>query len=207
MSQYNISSWIYNLFGQKPGIFLEAGGSFPDDQSNTKFLEDNGWRGMCVEPLTSYNEAYKKIRPNTILENYALVDKDYKDETILAGIDYHGSGVLPHHTNGTLPNIKGTQHWPACPLEKLLKKHNLTQVDFFSLDTEGYEHNVLGGIDYNYTFFNVIVIEDHGKENYEWAGKTNDFSYLNDVGYIFRGFYPHPEAHHQIYTHKDFDYK
>jgi len=203
VSQYGISQWVYELFDKKPGVFLEIGGSMPDNQSNTKFLEDNGWTGLCVEPLTIYNEDYKRVRPKTILENYALVDKNYTEKTITAGIDYHCSGVTPDHTNGKLSNIREVSQWPVCQLQVLLKKHNLRHIDFFSLDTEGYEHHVLDGTDFNFTIFNLILIETHG--DYAYVNKTNDFSYLENYGYNYQGLFS--SGYHKIYTHKTFNYE
>jgi len=203
MSQCDISQWAYETFNKRPGIFLEAGSSCPIDQSNTKFLEDMGWSGMCVEPLTRHNETYTEVRPRTILENYALVGKDYDKKTITGGegTHFHCSGVTPCHTGSTRVNIRHEIEWPACQLEKLLKKHEFKNVDFFSLDTEGFEHQVLDGIDFNYTKFNLILIEYH---DYTWTNKTNDFSYLEKYGYIYRGEYPN--GHHKIYTHNTFIY-
>jgi hypothetical protein len=82
MSQHGIDQLVYNIFNQKNnGIFIEAGASKPDDQNNTAFLEAKGWTGLLVEPITDYNDIYKAIRPNSILENYALVEKTYPHST------------------------------------------------------------------------------------------------------------------------------
>ena len=180
MSQHGIDTLVYNIFNQKNnGFFIEAGASCPDDQNNTAFLEYRGWKGMLVEPIISYNETYKITRPNSILENYALVEKDYQHTTIEFGHAASGleSGVTPLHINQY-------NHYPVpcCTLDFLLRKHNITNVDFLTLDTEGYEHHVLQGIDFNYTNFKLILLEIHSYEDSS-LNNTDNFSYLCAHGY------------------------
>jgi FkbM family methyltransferase len=183
MSQYEIDKYIYDFFKGKVGVFLETGSSHPIDQSNTYRLEQSGWSGMLVEPRKDHNSDYKKIRPNSIVENYALVSKNFKDDSVKshmheAGHMYNISGI--HVGDGH--SIDGLVEWPVITLDKLLRKHQMRLIDFFSLDVEGYEHEVFEGIDFEYVKFGMIVIETH---SYEWNGRTSDFTYLNDYGYKF----------------------
>ena len=81
-SQNNIDTIILNNVSEK-GFFIEAGGSDPNDQNNTFMLEMNGWNGLIVEPKIDFNLTYQQIRPNSIVENFVLVDFEYKDKTII----------------------------------------------------------------------------------------------------------------------------
>jgi hypothetical protein len=87
----------------------------------------------------------------------------------------------------------------AIQLSKLLKKHNLTEVHFMSLDVEGYEEQVLKGVDFNEVFFHVIDLENHGQR-----GVVQDFSFLNDFGFEKVGVV---ENSHEIYVNKNSPYK
>jgi len=178
MSQHNIDRFILDFFKNFKGVYLETGSSHPTDQNNTYRLEQNGWSGLLVEPRMDHNEDYKILRPQSIVENYALVGRDYKEETIKAY----------KHEYDHMYNIPGIHDidqenytiWPVTILDTLLKKHNMRNIDFFSLDVEGYEHEVLSGIDFDFVKFGVILLEYH---DYTWNNKTNDFSYLEDYGY------------------------
>jgi FkbM family methyltransferase len=179
------------MFGEHKGFFLETGSSDPIDQNNTYSLEMNGWKGILVEPRTNHNHDYKILRPNSIVENYALVDRNFKYDTIESYS--HGAGHM-----FAIGGIHGTGYskveWKAITLDKLLKKHKIKNVDFFSLDVEGYEHEVLDGIDFEYTKFNVIIIETH---DYTWNSKSNDFSYLEKYGYSLKEYLT---PNHQVWT-------
>jgi DNA polymerase I-like protein with 3'-5' exonuclease and polymerase domains len=61
---------------------------------------------------------------------------------------------------------------------KFIKKHNIKEVEFFSLDVEGYEIEVLNGINFNDIFFHVIVVENHDQK-----GQKDDFSFLENFNF------------------------
>ena len=55
-------------------------------------------------------------------------------------------------------------------------------VDFLMIDVNGYEHEVLTGIDFGDVNFGLIGIQWH---DYNWNNKSNDFTYLGDYGYSY----------------------
>ena len=173
-SQNEIDKIILKNVGET-GFFIEAGGSDPRDQNNTELLEYRGWSGIIVEPKIDFNQLYKNIRPNSIIENYVLVSKDYKKDTI--------SGDFSHYMMGGVVNIHGLEWNPTeyncVTLDFLLKKNNINEVTFFSLDVEGYEIEVLNGINFNDVFFHILVIENHEQNGYK-----DNFDFLNEFGFI-----------------------
>lgn len=173
-AQNNIDKIIFKNIGSK-GFFIEAGGSDPTDQNNTFFLEKNGWSGIIIEPKKDFNDLYKNIRPNSVVENYVLVSFDYKNETIL--------GDFSHYMMGGVQNTHKFPNWnpseySCATLSKILDKHNISEVDFFSLDVEGYEIEVLKGINFYDVFFHVLVIENHDQKGYK-----DDFGFLTEFGF------------------------
>ena len=173
-AQSEIDKIILKNVGET-GFFVEAGGSDPRDQNNTELLEVNGWRGIIVEPKTDFNQLYQAIRPGSIVENYVLVSKDYKKDTI--------SGDFSHYMMGGVVNIHGLEWNPTeyncVTLDFLLKRNNINEVTFFSLDVEGYEIEVLNGINFNDVFFHILVIENHEQKGYK-----DNFDFLNEFGFI-----------------------
>ena len=146
---------------KKPfGIFVEAGAHNGIFQSNTKLLEKFfGWRGLLVEPSECLIRECKKNRPGSIVECCALVSN--KDVPFVYG-DFVGS--LMSSVDGNRLKNSNVHKVRACTITELLKKHSLKEVDFFSLDVEGYELEVLKGLDFNYCKPKVFLIEIYKKD-------------------------------------------
>jgi FkbM family methyltransferase len=195
-AQHNMDKFVLEFFqpellGGRLGFFLEAGGSDPIDQNNTKLLEENGWKGLCVEPMVVYNDQYKKFRPNTIVKNYALVADSYSHPTIKGDFSVrHMSGIFndPHRLQNN--------EVPAIPLSILLAQEHIMHVDFLSLDVEGYEFEVLSGIDFTKCFFKLIIVEYHTPtpDSIMHPNLLSHFSLLGEI----------PNEHHCIFINKNY---
>jgi hypothetical protein len=174
---FQMVSGFYNGF---KGTFVEIGSGHPIENSNTYFLERSGWSGMLVEPITEYNSLYKINRRSSIVENFACVEKGYDQKKI-------ESYITEPLSESNVTGIYGkesanTTKWPVSTISKLLKKHSIKLVDFLMIDVNGYEHEVLTGIDFGDANFGLIGIQWH---DYNWNNKSNDFTYLGDYGYSY----------------------
>ncbi len=59
------------------GIFVEAGANDGQTQSNTAyFARHRGWRGLLVEPIPELAARCRVARPESVVENCALVASD-----------------------------------------------------------------------------------------------------------------------------------
>ena len=182
------------------GFFIEAGANNGIDQNNTKIFEDLfGWTGLLVEPSISAYDICKQNRPNSIVINAALSSKD--DSEIVGDFDGHLmssiNGKRRNNTNN-LVTIK------TRTLTSILKEHNIKNVDFISLDVEGFEFDVLNGFDFNIWQPSYILIEINGDD------KTIIDPYLEQFGYKdirnLSDFGPHNNPLWDG-THNDFLYK
>jgi FkbM family methyltransferase len=139
------------------GVFIEAGAFDGTTQSNTKALEEQfGWTGLLFEPSPAmYGQCVKSRRSKVY--NCALVSDSYKYDYIKGDFDLnHPMSSL----NGTrLLTSTSLIEVPAKTLQSCLDECNIKHVDFFSLDVEGYELDVLNGIDWSKTSFSYILIE------------------------------------------------
>lgn len=173
-AQNNIDKIVLEIFGVNK-IFVEAGGSHPQDQNNTYLLENYGWNGIVVEPKLDFNNMYKMYRPKTILENYVLVSKKYEGDEI--------EGDFSHYMIGGVNNYHSCDTWVPTKyncktLDSLLTKNNINEIHFLSLDVEGYENEVIEGINFNNTFIHLIVVEIHN-----FDGVPTNFDYLTNYGF------------------------
>ena len=174
-SQYEQDETIYNMFfkDKKDGFFLEIGADDGIRFSNCNFFEETlGWNGIAVEARDNAFEDLKKNR-NCICEKAILSDvEEVTDFQSISGYGLGLSGIISKYDPRHLEVInKGVQHKDnkgheiiqveTTLLSKLLEKHNVTKIDFLSIDTEGSELAILKTIDFNKIFIDVITIEDN----------------------------------------------
>ena len=139
---------------KKNGIYIELGAYDGIQQSNTKFFEDNrNWTGILIEPSQKRYNSCLINRPKSLCFNYACVENN--DIKLVKGDWNH----LMSSVNGKRNNVNSNllTEAKAKTLENILDeckdyfKTNLdknleTDIDFISIDTEGYEYNVLCGL-------------------------------------------------------------
>lgn len=189
------------------GVFVEAGALDGLFMSNTKLLEDFGWNGLLIEP--SY-EACKKCLKNRKCTTVwgALVSNNYKDEKIHGDFFYNGNegkGAWSS-VNRNRAALDKAVYVPAITLSNVLRAFNVKKVDFLSLDVEGYELNVLKGLDFNEFDVKYILVEVNfhdydledmdellGKHGYKNLGCLSNFSKESNEGW---------DGSHQDYLYK-----
>lgn len=177
-SQYGQDEWLYNnIFPNvNCGTFIEIGADDGIDKSNTKFFEDIGWNGLCIEPSPV---RFKKLLRNRgcICENFAISDQDGTVEFLdisgwgkgLSGItskynDKHKNRIaseVKHPDNTGFEKIKVK----TTTIVKLLEKHGIEHVNFCSIDTEGCELDIIRSIDFKKTSIDVLLIENNYNES------------------------------------------
>jgi len=142
------------------GFFIEAGANDGYSQSNTYFLErKRKWSGILVEGIPELFEKDKKQRVRSVVHNCALVSNEFSDSTVLMHYAHlmsvvQGSLKTEDEQNKHIKAGVDSQNLeksysvtvPARTLESVLDEFsNLPDIDFFSLDVEGYELDVLKG--------------------------------------------------------------
>lgn len=147
---------------KRRGFFVEAGGNDGLSQSNTLYFERYlGWRGLLVEAIPALAEKCRRNRPRCIVENCALVSAGHAAPTV--DMQYCNLMSL---VKGSRPDMREEERHlehgrqflradesvqtvtvPAKTLSRVLDEHGITRVDLLSLDVEGYEPEVLAGLD------------------------------------------------------------
>lgn len=154
------------------GFFVEAGANNGVDQSNTLYFEKyRGWHGILVEPIPEIAAECRKNRPKAAVENCALVPSGYPDAEIemrYCNLMSLVKGAMPTPEEETAHIRIGceVQHIdtydlkvPARTLTSVLDQHRVTKIDLLSLDVEGFEVSVLGGLDFNKYRPRFVLVE------------------------------------------------
>ena len=136
------------------GFYIECGANDGVNQSNTWYFEKKlKWRGLLIEPV---GEAFSELKKNRSKKNFfynrALRSFSYKKKYVELKLKLNDT----LSTRSTTDNVRNRVNIKvkSSTLNSLLEKANAPKIiDFFSLDVEGDEFQVLNGIDfkkYNY---------------------------------------------------------
>jgi len=146
-------------------IYIEVGAHDGVFQSRSiQFSKDKNYTGILIEASPDeYNKCLRnRSNENTFIYNKCLVPFDFKEPYVLLNSSSHHSAMNSVIAHDTLP-YKSQIKVPATPLQAILDELNFDHVDYFFLDVEGYERQVLNGIDFSKTTFDNIEIELHHK--------------------------------------------
>ena len=172
---------------EKKGIMVEVGAGTPQHISVSKHFRDNGWRCICVEPNPKFIEAHKKLG-NEIYQ-YACSNKNEMGEfTIVHLPTWHKpkndglscSAIEPKYAVPTEAKIEKIKV-EIVTLTSLLEKLEITQIDFVSVDTEGWEKEVIEGLDLQKYQPKVIVMENLLDISYVNFMNTLGYEYDNKI--------------------------
>lgn len=160
------------------GIFLEMGALDGITFSNTKFFEDTlGWSGILIEPNPVQFGYLTSNRPKCKLYEALVSDLDTEVDFRYFLNGYAAvSGVketLPNsHLRAWFDNPQFRELEQSCrkirtrTLTDIVKDSGVDHIDFFSLDVEGHELNVLKSFDFSVPI-TLILIEANSEKKRE----------------------------------------
>jgi FkbM family methyltransferase len=154
----DLIAWDY--FRRKPdGFFVEVGANDPTELSQTWFLEQQGWKGILVEPLPTCCEKLRAVRKHSVVCEAAAGAPEQVGEATLNVV---ASDVWSHlgEADQSLP-VAACITVAVRTIESILEEHRAPRVDLLSIDTEGMELNVLRGLDLAKRQPALVLLEDH----------------------------------------------
>jgi len=145
---------------RRDGIFVEVGANDPVNSSQTWLLEQNGWHGVLVEPLSALCGKLRAQRENSQVFQVACSSPDQEGEAEMhVGADTgHSTLEMVKASAGT--SFAGTERVKITTLDKVLQAAGVQRIDFLSIDVEGHEIAVMRGLDFLKYRPALILIED-----------------------------------------------
>jgi len=183
-----------------PGVYVDIGCWHPIKASNTYFFHLRKWKGICIDPNPKLKSLYKKYRPSDNFINAGIGDS----ETLLKYYMLEESSMNTFsydfvEKQKLESKVMNTINVPVYNLKDILDK-NLKEndrLDFFDVDVEGLDLEVLKTNDWNKYRPKVVVVESDISikqdvkseiteylelQNYRLIGKSN----INgDLGNLF----------------------
>lgn len=194
----NLDQKLEKYLNFENGFFIEAGANDGYTQSNTYFLEKKRrWSGILVEGIPEIYKKCKKKRPKSVVINCALVSNDFLDSTVTmyyANLMSVVEGALKteelqneHIKSGLeVQDLENSYSVivPARTLESILDEiPDLPNIDFFSLDVEGYELDVLKGLNLTKYRPKYILVEARFFEEVNSFLEDNNYEIIEKLSY------------------------
>jgi FkbM family methyltransferase len=140
------------------GYFVEVGANKPHDGSQTFDLEQRGWTGILVEPQPDLAEDLRRQRSAKVVAA-ACSSRQNAGKTLTLHLAGGHSSFDPKLNLAEVKPHDAIQV-PTRTLNEILVEAGAQHIDFFSVDVEGHELDVLDGCDLARWKPRLILIED-----------------------------------------------
>jgi len=186
-SQAGQDFFISNIINHKVkhGSFVDIGANDPEFNNNTYYFETKcNWNGIAIEPQEKYLEAWKGKRKAKFISccigngngtvEFLQYESPNEWEDQLSCISDRSRKEDNYIKAKT---IKVEMH----SFGEIASENALSDITLMSIDVEGYEEEVLKGIDFRMVRPKVILIENCRK----LAGDESIRKILFNAGYVF----------------------
>lgn len=192
---------------ERPGRFIELGAFDGLAQTNTLWLERRGWRGLLIEAVPEFAQRCRRNRPLATVVNAACVARDHEGDHV----EIHKAGLMSLVDGARDP--QGQEEWlqraetvqrlvrerrtaPARTLSSILDETGFGACDLLCLDVEGYERQVLAGLDLPRHAPKWLLVEDSNNGDllahvaglgFEQVSVVHERPFARDVLFAWRG--------------------
>ena len=192
---------------KKNGFYLDIGCQHPVSNNNTYLLYRKGWSGINIDLDPKNIRLFNLERPNDINICKCISSDNSKKDLFFfhpgSPINSLEKETIKNKSNFSLKKIK------TFTLNSILENYKIRAIDYFNLDVEGHEINILKNFNIKYYKPKVVSVEfiDYQMNNLEF--KNNDinrvlqselYRYFISNDYHFVN-WSHADL---IFVHKDF---
>ena len=197
----------YIFKSKKKGFYLDVGCQHPVSNNNTYLLYKRGWSGINIDLDPKNIRLFNLERPNEINICKCVSSNNSKKDLFFfhpgSQINSLEKKTIKNKSNFSLKKIK------TFTLNSILQDQKIRHIDYFNLDVEGHEIDILKNFDIKYYKPKVISVEfiDYQMKKLEFKNNninrvlqsdlykyfiTNDYHFVN---------WSHADL---IFVHQDF---
>jgi len=199
---HQLDKKLLKYLNYKNGTYIDCGANDGVNQSTTWYFEKYlNWNGILIEPIP---EVFFELKKNRSAKNYfyntALTDFKYNSKTIKFNLNKDDTLTGSIFSNNQFKKKTQTIEVQVTTLDQIIKKNKSYKlIDLFSLDVEGYEFEVLNGINFKNIKFKFLLIETEfpeklinfmTKKNYTFVERLSDYNFSDKPtygDYLFKG--------------------
>lgn len=196
--QYGITSFsqegedliLGRIFERKTkGFYVDVGAYHPVRFSNTHLFYQKGWRGINIDPMPGGMKIFDEIRPQDINIEAAVSDLEVE-------LDYYSfnEGALNTFSD-ELAEERSKLDGYFIQFQRKIKTKKLSDIldeylpenqiiDFFSIDTEGHDLNVLQSNNWEKYSPQIVITEILGL-NFEKLYDSELYLFMKSINYSF----------------------
>lgn len=158
---------LYKLLkATNPGVYVDIGCWHPVKASNTYFFNLRGWTGICIDPNPELKKMFDFFRPDDNFVNCAVGLKEEKLSYYQMNDNYSAMNTLNYsfiEKHNLANEIKQVTYIPVYNLKTILDKviTKEDRLDFFDIDVEGLDLEVLKSNDWDKYRPKVILVESN----------------------------------------------
>lgn len=168
----------------KNGVYLDVGAYHPFLYSNTYALYRKGWKGVVVDPNKMMNILYKIFRHRDTFLNLGVGSKKIPQTYFMfndGAYNTFDEDVSVERKKMKRLSFLGSISVQVTPLSEIIKRSELSRLDFLNIDVEGMDMEVLLSHDW-VVRPRVIAVEDH-KFSFSDPAQSAIYCFLTKKGY------------------------
>ncbi|MCK5134019.1 MAG: FkbM family methyltransferase [Candidatus Sabulitectum sp.] len=163
-SQYGEDMVLKAIFARYPitypGFYVDIGAHHPLRFSNTRFFYEQGWSGICVDPLPGSAQIFTRWRPRDMFLQVGVANAE--GEMTYFMFDEPALNTFSEKIAGeNVSRVRLKQKVKVFPLRRIFADHlPAREVDFLSVDVEGLDMEVLHSNDWTVYRPRIVLIEE-----------------------------------------------
>jgi FkbM family methyltransferase len=165
---HGIDQYVKETFfpNKTNGYFIDIGAHNGIDINNTYYFENEGWDGICFEPLPEIFEQLKQNRKCKVVQK-AISDVIGSSQFFtIKGYSNMLSGLADKYPQDHIARINQEieqydQNYDYIDVmcSTFDEEVKQTNIDLLSIDTEGAELDILKTINFNHYNINIMIVE------------------------------------------------